>query len=104
VETTLRGLVTFNRHEARTAAALFERMFPADENGPGATEIGVVAYLDRALAGAYADKVVPYRLGLAALDRTAKQLCGKTFADCEVERLHLIVRLLGTQASEGIRG
>ena len=86
METTLQGLVTFNRHEARTAAALFERMFPADENGPGATEIGVVAYLDGALAGAYADKVEPYRLGLAALDRAAKQLCGKSFADCEVER------------------
>jgi gluconate 2-dehydrogenase alpha chain len=86
VETTLRGLVTFNRHEARTAAALFERMFPADENGPGATEIGAVAYLDSALAGAYADKVEPYRLGLAALDRAAKQLCGKSFADCEVEQ------------------
>jgi gluconate 2-dehydrogenase alpha chain len=86
VKTTLQGLVTFNRHEACTAAALFERMFPADENGPGATEIGVVAYLDGALAGAYADKVEPYRLGLAALDRAAKQLCGKSFADCEVER------------------
>jgi gluconate 2-dehydrogenase alpha chain len=86
VEATLQGLVTFNRHEARTAAALFERMFPADENGPGATEIGVVAYLDGALAGAYADKVEPYRLGLAALDRAAKQLCGNSFADCEVEQ------------------
>jgi hypothetical protein len=78
-------LVAFNRHEARTAA-LFERMFPADENGAGATEIGMVAYLDGALSGAYADKVEPYRLGLAALDRAAKQLCGKSFADCEVER------------------
>jgi len=84
VETTLQGLVTFNRHEARTAAALFERMFPADENGAGAPEIGVVAYLDGALAGAYADKVEPYRLGLAALDRAAKQLCGRSFAECEV--------------------
>ena len=86
METTLQGLVTFNRHEARTAAALFERMFPADENGAGAIEMGVVAYLDGALAGAYADKVEPYRLGLAALDRAAKQLCGKSFADCEVEQ------------------
>ncbi len=86
METTLQGLVTFNRHEARTAAALFERMFPADENGAGATEIGVVAYLDGALAGAYVDKVEPYRLGLAALDRAAKQLCGRSFAECEAEQ------------------
>ena len=84
METTLPGLVTLNQHEARTAAALFDRMFPADENGPGATEVGVVAYLDSALAGAYADKVEPYRLGLAVLDRAAKQLCGNYFADCGV--------------------
>jgi gluconate 2-dehydrogenase alpha chain len=86
VETTLRGLVTFNRHEARTVAALFERMFPTDGNEGGATEIGAVGYLDSALAGAYADKVELYRLGLAALDRAAKQLCGNSFADCEVEQ------------------
>jgi gluconate 2-dehydrogenase alpha chain len=86
VETTLQGLVAFSRHEGRTAAALFERMFPTDENGAGATEIGVVAYLDGALAGAYADKVEPYRLGLAALDRAAKQLCDAPFADCEAEQ------------------
>ena len=74
METTLQGLVTFNRHEARTAAALFERMLLADENGAGATEIGEVAYLDGSLTGAYADKVEPYRLGLAALDRAANGL------------------------------
>jgi hypothetical protein len=74
METTVPGLVTLNPHEARSAAALFERMFPADENGAGATEIGVVAYLDGSLAGAYADKVEPYRLGLAALDRAANVL------------------------------
>ena len=42
MDKTLTGLVSLNPHEARTAAALFERMFPADESGPGATEIGVV--------------------------------------------------------------
>jgi len=56
-------LIILSPHEGRTAAALFERLFPADENGPGAREIGVVAYLDRALAGMYRDKVEAYRLG-----------------------------------------
>ena len=69
METTLPGLVTLNPHEARTAEALFDRMFPADENGPGASGVGVVSYLDGALAGAYADKVETYRVGLVALDR-----------------------------------
>lgn len=35
------ALISLNPVEARTAAAVFERLFPADENGPGATRIGV---------------------------------------------------------------
>ena len=67
------ALMTLNPREARTAAAVFERLFPADQHGPGAIEIGVLAYVDQALAGAYRDKVEAYRLGLAALDRAARR-------------------------------
>jgi gluconate 2-dehydrogenase alpha chain len=35
------ALTTLNPYEARTAAAIFERLFPTDENGPGATGIEV---------------------------------------------------------------
>src|SRR5688500_549966 len=47
---SLEPLLALSAREARTAEAAFERMFPADEHGPGAREIGVVRYLDRALA------------------------------------------------------
>ena len=56
------ALLSLNPYEARTAAAIFERLFPADAHGPGATEIGVVSYLDRALAGAYRDQAETYRV------------------------------------------
>jgi gluconate 2-dehydrogenase alpha chain len=46
---------SLSRYEARTAAEIFERLFPADEHGPGAAAIGVLTYVDRALAGAYRD-------------------------------------------------
>ena len=72
---------SLSRYEARTAAAVFERLFPADEHGPGATGIGVLTYLDRALAGAYRDHADTYRLGLAALDRAARERTGRPFAD-----------------------
>jgi len=72
-----------NPHEGRTAVALFERMFPADDNGPGAAGIGVVTYVDRALAGVYRHEAETYRLGLAALDRAARERFGSLFADCE---------------------
>src|SRR5215211_6893749 len=76
------ALITLNATEARAAAALFERLFPADENGPGATRIGVLNYVDRALSGVYRDRAEAYRLGLAALDRAAR---GRSFADCDPE-------------------
>jgi gluconate 2-dehydrogenase alpha chain len=75
-------LIAMSPHEAHTAVALFERIFPADEYGPGAQAIGVVAYVDRALAGAYRDRVEAYRLGLEALDRAAKERCGILFVNC----------------------
>jgi gluconate 2-dehydrogenase alpha chain len=80
------ALLTLNPHEARTAAAVFERMFPDDALGPGAAEIGVVAYLDRALAGAYQHSVEAYRVGLATLDRVAGVRHGALFADCGAEQ------------------
>jgi gluconate 2-dehydrogenase alpha chain len=86
-------LITFNRHQARTVSALFERMFPADED-PGATEIGATRYVDRALNDAYADQQRAYRLGLDALDRNATETYGVPFADCPPEQQDsLIARL-----------
>jgi gluconate 2-dehydrogenase alpha chain len=76
------ALLVLTPYEARTAAALFERLFPADEHAPGATEIGVLTYLDRALAGAYREKSEAYRIGLATLDLAARGRHGAPFADC----------------------
>ena len=85
------ALLALNPHDGRTAAALFERIFPADENGPGASEIGVLAYVDRALAGVYRDRVETYRLGLEALDRAAKARFGLLFVDCGPEGQDVLI-------------
>ena len=37
----------FTARETRIVAAACERIFPSDENGPGAKEAGVVVYIDR---------------------------------------------------------
>lgn len=79
-------LLVLNGREARTAAAVFDRLFPADEHSPAASDIGVVAYLDRALAGPYRDDVEIYRLGLGALDDAAERCCGRRFHDCAAEQ------------------
>jgi len=41
----------FSRAEALIVAAATSRIFPSDEAGPGASEAGVVVYIDRQLAG-----------------------------------------------------
>ena len=84
-------LLSLNPNEARTATALLERIFPADENGPGATEIGVLTYLDRALSGIYQDKIEVYRLGLGAMDRVAGVRYGGPFADCRPEQQDALI-------------
>jgi gluconate 2-dehydrogenase gamma chain len=43
----------FTAAEAQVVQAASERIFPSDESGPGATEAGVVIYIDRQLAGPY---------------------------------------------------
>jgi len=43
----------FTATEARAVQAACERILPADASGPGATEAGVVIYIDRQLAGPY---------------------------------------------------
>jgi gluconate 2-dehydrogenase gamma chain len=43
----------FTAAEARVVVAACERIFPNDASGPGATEAGVVVYIDRQLAGPY---------------------------------------------------
>jgi gluconate 2-dehydrogenase gamma chain len=41
----------FTQSEALIVEAAASRIFPSDESGPGATEAGVVIYIDRQLAG-----------------------------------------------------
>src|SRR5580704_8154709 len=74
-------LLNLNPEEARVVTGIFARMFPADEHGPGAPEIGVLQYLDNALGGPYSDHLESYRLGLAAIDRISRQRYGTSFAD-----------------------
>jgi gluconate 2-dehydrogenase gamma chain len=54
----------FTASEARIIAAACERIFPSDQNGPGAKEAGVVVYIDRQLAGPYGRDRYRYTKGL----------------------------------------
>lgn len=53
----------FTAAEARVVQAACERIFPGDESGPGATDAGVVIYIDRQLAGPYGRDAFRYTKG-----------------------------------------
>ena len=53
----------FSAGEARVIAAACARIFPTDAAGPGATEAGVVIYIDRQLAGPYGRDKYRYTKG-----------------------------------------
>ena len=90
------GLLALNPREARTVDAVFERMFPADQNLPGAREIGVAAYLDRALAGAYAEHLGTYRIGLSLLDLASASRFGCDFVSAAESEQDTIIADLET--------
>jgi len=53
----------FTAEEARVVSAAGARIFPTDASGPGASEAGVVIYIDRQLAGPYGRDKYRYTKG-----------------------------------------
>ncbi|MGD9711344.1 MAG: gluconate 2-dehydrogenase subunit 3 family protein [Thermomicrobiales bacterium] len=88
------GHVVLNPDEFASIEAIFERLFPAGDDGPGAREIGAAHYLDQALAGALRHHASTYRSGLAALDTAAVNLNGAPFRQLEETGQDHVLRLL----------
>jgi gluconate 2-dehydrogenase gamma chain len=57
--------------ELATLRAVVGRLIPTDDLGPGADEAGVHVFIDRGLAGPYAETLPIYQSGLAALAKGA---------------------------------
>ena len=75
----------FSPNQARAVVAAAERIFPADALGPGATEIGVVDYVDAAVAGDPAGLGELYRRGVERLDAETRTRAEVAFADAPAE-------------------
>lgn len=59
-----RGLMFIsNLSEAKALAYAAERIFPADENGPGALELGVIYFIDNQCAGGWGNHAREYMQG-----------------------------------------
>ena len=86
------ALTYFNDFQARTVEGIAERLIPADSANGGATQAGVVYYIDRAISGFSTGLQRVYRLGLRELERF-----------CEREHSTQFVNLTSDQQDQVIR-
>src|SRR5580700_8460376 len=75
-----------NDDDSRTIIAFTERLMPGAPGLPGATDAGVLNYIDLALAGAYSDQQEFYRTGVIQLDAHCTQTYGKPFRRLTAEQ------------------
>jgi len=67
-----RGLQVLTAAEARTLAAVAELILPADDT-PGARDLGVIHFIDRALGSFAASMLDTIRAGIADLEAAARE-------------------------------
>lgn len=96
-EASRSGNQFFTPEEAEIFAAIAERIWPGDDEDPGAREAGAAAYVDRALAGPYAEYQQVYQVILDDVRQTAQSRYGTSVADLDEDRLDDLLRELETR-------
>jgi len=76
------GHYFFTEEEGACIIAMCEQIIPADQD-PGATDAGVVHYIDKQLISYFKDQQGFYRSGIAAVQKTSKKLHGKLFQELD---------------------
>jgi len=80
----------FTEAEAACVLALCEQIIPADEHGGGATEAGVIHYIDRQLLAVFDYDQVVYQHGISALQASCLELYAQRFESMDMETQHSI--------------
>jgi gluconate 2-dehydrogenase gamma chain len=75
----------FTIEEGQTMAAICERIIPADQD-PGATEAGVVNFIDLQLMGPYKRHRASYRQGIRGVEQASLEMFGHRFTELSPER------------------
>jgi hypothetical protein len=100
--TTSGALIALSARQARTVGAMASRIFPSDDLGIGASEAGVLFYIDRSLAGAFAELLPRYEEGVDALDAYCAAHHALPFAELEPAVQDEILRAM--ESETGIPG
>lgn len=84
----------FTQEEASCVIALCEQIIPADEHGGGATEAGVIRYIDRQLVAVFDYDQLLYQDGISAIQVSSMARFGRRFQELDdqsqLEFLHLL--------------
>ena len=91
----------FNPEESATVSAFTERLMPGAPGKPGARDVGVLNYIDLALAGAYSDLQEFYRHGLAQLDAYSRKTHNAAFARLSAAQQDEIITALESGKADG---
>ena len=70
----------FNEQDAELVALIAEQIIPADD-APGATDAGVIYFIDRILAGPHRNHRTTYSTGLERVRVTSERMYGRPFAE-----------------------
>lgn len=84
--TPRREFLSFTEHQGLTIQAMAERIIPADDQSPGATDAHVIDYIDRALATHNAEDKPHYLKGIELMDKASETAYGKTFIELTVDQ------------------
>ena len=83
----------FTQEEADCLIAICECIIPADEM-PGATDAGVIYYIDKQVSGFFSKHQGDYRFGLAALQSDCRSKYGKLFENMKMAEQVIFLELL----------
>lgn len=90
----------FTPEEARCIIAFCEQFIPKDES-PGATDAGVIHYIDRQLSGVFNYDQETYRLGIKNLDDLSAKKYSKVFEELDFDiQTKLLVAMESDQLDE----
>src|SRR5210317_565658 len=96
-----RSWLFFTEAEASCVIALCDQIIPVDEFGGGATEAGVIHYIDRQLVAVFDYDQLVYQQGIAALQTHCLELHGQRFEALDSETQHNICAELEGNALPG---
>ena len=85
---------TLGPGQADVLEALIERLLPTDAVGPGAVELGVGQFIDRALGGALQSNRIDYDRGLSAIDAYSESTYGVAFKDASPDKQDAMITLM----------